>query len=130
MEKIFLKRDPMARLKKKESTIPFGSRLAKIRKMKGLTQKEFGELISASQRMVAHYEKGTQPPPSDKLHLIAKALNVTADELLGIKDIKDNGKPLSRKVLKTVKLLANLSKSDQKAVLHYINALASKNGLK
>lgn len=116
----------MAGRKRKASMAPFGSRLAEIRKTKGLTQTELGELIGASQRMVAYYEKETQPPPSEKLHLIAKILNVTADELLGIKAVKEEGKALDRKLSKTVKRLEKLSKSDQKAVIHYINALVTR----
>jgi transcriptional regulator with XRE-family HTH domain len=113
----------MAGRKRKAVTIPFGGRLAKIRNLRGLTQTELGKAIGASQRMVAYYEKETQPPPSEKLHLIAKALNVTADELLGIKPIKEEDRAANRKLLKTVKRLEKLSLAEQKAVIHYINAL-------
>ena len=72
-------------------------------------------------------KKESNPPPSEKLQLITKALNVTSDELLGIKDIKGNGATLNKKILKTAKLMESLPKSDQKAVLHYIDALVKKN---
>jgi transcriptional regulator with XRE-family HTH domain len=82
-----------------------------------------GNLIGASQRMVAHYEKAAQPPPSEKLHLLAKALHITADELLGIKPLKEEDKAANKKLVKTVKRLEKLSQAEQKAVIHYINAL-------
>jgi transcriptional regulator with XRE-family HTH domain len=73
--------------------------------------------------MVAHYEKAAQPPPSEKLHLLAKALHITADELLGIKPLKEEDKAANKKLVKTVKRLEKLSQAEQKAVIHYINAL-------
>lgn len=111
----------MAGRKRKASTAPFGSRLAEIRKAKGLTQTELGELIGASQRMVAYYEKETQRPPSEKLHLIAKALNISMDELLGIKETKSETSPKQAALWKRLRKIEALPQSQQKTLLKTID---------
>ncbi|MBL8909962.1 MAG: helix-turn-helix transcriptional regulator, partial [Archangium sp.] len=62
----------------------FGERLARLRKAAGYTQKELGEEVGTSQRMVAYYEAQTEHPPTKLMPALAKALGVSADELLGL----------------------------------------------
>ena len=62
----------------------FDERLARLRKAAGYTQKELGEELGISQRMVAYYESQTQHPPTKLMPALATALGVSADELLGL----------------------------------------------
>ena len=75
----------MARALSRSSTETFGDRLRRLRAARGLTQGDLGRKIALSQRMVAYYESqgGTPAPPL--VAKIAKALGVSSDELLGIK---------------------------------------------
>jgi len=62
---------------------------------------------------------------------MAKALNVTTDELLGIESIKKNkDEPINKRLFKIIKTLEGLSNYDQKTVIHFINALVAKKKLK
>lgn len=101
----------------------FGQRLIRIRKAKSLTQLELGKLADMSQRMIAHYETRATNPPAAKLLLLAKALNVSVDELLGYKSFKGEEIIKNRKLLNKVKMLDKLPPADQKALIHYIEAL-------
>lgn len=89
MEKgiIMSKRD--TQLKGEES---FGERMARLRTAAGYSQRDLAAEIGISQRMIAYYEKQTQHPPTHLLPALAKALGVTADQLLGTEKIKPNGK--------------------------------------
>ena len=104
----------------------FGERLIRIRKAKGLTQVELGKIADMSQRMIAHYETRATNPPADKLLLLAKALKVSVDELLGYKSFKGEEIIKNRKLLKQVKMLDKLPPADQKALIHYIEALLTR----
>lgn len=62
---------------------PFGARLRRLRTARGLTQQELGTKIGLSKRMVAYYEiQGGTPAPA-LLAQFARALGVSADELVG-----------------------------------------------
>lgn len=66
----------------------FGSRLRKLRKDKELTQKELGEIIGVSGRVVGYYESDDRFPDGDTLAKIANYFKVTIDYLLGRTDIR------------------------------------------
>jgi len=112
-------------MKSKTSIHNFGKRLATLRKSKGLTQTNLANKIGVSRRVVTYYEAESKYPPTHLIMPIAKALKISVDELLGVKKINisdpDNAK-LWRKLNKAEKL----PQKDQKAVIHYIEALLSK----
>jgi transcriptional regulator with XRE-family HTH domain len=66
----------------------FGPRLARLRLAAGYSQRALAAEIGISQRMVAYYEKQTLFPPTHLLPLFAHALGVSADEFLGMAQIK------------------------------------------
>ena len=65
----------------------FNERLKKFREDKSLTQVQLSELTGISARMIQKYEAGTARPRLDAAEKIAKALNITTDELLGNADM-------------------------------------------
>jgi transcriptional regulator with XRE-family HTH domain len=105
----------------------FGKRLADLRKQKGLTQTQLGEKVGVSCRVIAYYEGETNYPPTHLIEPLAKALKVSADELLGIKKIKQELDPQHAALWRRLKKIESLPKRDQKALLHYLDALARKN---
>lgn len=104
----------------------FGERLVKLRKVKGITQKELAEKIGTSQRMIAYYEGPSNCIAANLLPYIAKALKVSVDELLGLKQTKDDFVPQNMRLWKKLRDIEKLSAKDQKAVMHYIEALLNK----
>lgn len=63
----------------------FGRRLAELRKAAGFTQKQLADEFGVSRRQIAYYETETGHPPASFLIDLARALNVSTDELLGLK---------------------------------------------
>ena len=114
-----------------ENDFSFGRRLAKIRRAKGLTQTELGLRIGASQRAMHHYEKKAEYPPVQKIIELARALDMTVDELLGT---GDNGSPhyqnINPKLAKRLRLASNLPQHDLKALSTFIDALLLKQEVK
>jgi len=60
----------------------FPERLASLRKVKNLTQKELAELIEVHVAQIRRYESGTSQPTLDVIRKIAIALHVSADKLI------------------------------------------------
>ena len=65
----------------------FNERLKKYREEKGLTQAQLSELARITTRQIQNYEGGKARPRLDAAEKIAKALNITTDELLGNADM-------------------------------------------
>lgn len=65
----------------------FKQRLLEEIKHNGLTVKELAEKIGVSPEMVTQYYTTKKLPKLDTFKKICQALNVSADYLLGLKDI-------------------------------------------
>jgi transcriptional regulator with XRE-family HTH domain len=61
----------------------FGERLKTLRKNKGLSQKELGDLFDLGQTTIANYEKNIRFPSPVVLVQIADYFGCTLDELMG-----------------------------------------------
>jgi len=67
-----------------------GKNIKSIRELKGLSQKDFASMINSKNTTVSNWEKGLTRPDVDTLSIICKALNISADTLLGIDDKLNN----------------------------------------
>lgn len=63
-----------------------GNRIKEIRKDNGLTQQQFGEILSVSQDTVSLWERGVSLPPSEIVIAIARKYAISADYILGLAD--------------------------------------------
>ncbi|CEQ20882.1 helix-turn-helix domain-containing protein [Paraclostridium sordellii] len=68
----------------------FGERLKSLRKSLNLTQKELGEKLNVSGRVVGYYESNDRFPDKDTLTKIADFFEVSVDYLLGRTNSKNN----------------------------------------
>ena len=64
----------------------FSQRLSRLRKERGLSQKQLGEVIGVSNKAICTMELGTRETTFEKLVLLAEYFHVSADYLLGITD--------------------------------------------
>jgi len=110
----------------KERTVKgFGKRLRTIRLGRGMTQEELGDAVGVSNRVIAYYEADDAQPPGAMLVDLAKTLQVTSDELLGLKPVKTKASPKSARLLKRLQQVEELPTADQRAVLKFVDALVS-----
>jgi transcriptional regulator with XRE-family HTH domain len=105
----------------------FGERLARIRKARGYSQYTLADEIGISQRMVAYYEAQTGRPPAHLLPKIAEVLDVTADELLGISELKDAEGARNSRLWRKLRQVEKLPPSDRRALLKMLDALLAQN---
>ncbi len=98
-----------------------GERLARLRKERGYTQIEIAERIGINRVLISHYETNKLRPHYEMIIHLSLALEVTSDELLGIKpSIKKDMEP-SLKLLRRVKKIEALPASKQKILLQNID---------
>lgn len=65
------------------------NRIAALRKLQKLSQKDFGSIIGVAQNTISNWENGNREPDFDTALRIADYFNVTVDYLLG----RDEEKP-------------------------------------
>ena len=83
--------------------VKIGKLIAMLRKEKGLTQGELGEIVGVSDGAVSKWERGTTCPDISIIHLLSKTLGITSEELLSGELSKETKSKLSRtKKLKTI----------------------------
>lgn len=96
-----------------------GENISRIRKSRGLTQIELGELIGINQYQISDYEIGRLHLSDEMIIRFAKALKTSSDEILGLKD-SEIEKPSLRLTKRLVKI-ETLSEADQKSLLKTID---------
>ncbi len=107
------------RLKNSES---FGKRIARLRQTAGYSQRELATDIGISQRMIAYYESKSQHPPTHILPIIAKALGVTADQLLGMEIEKKNASVRDNRLWRRFAQVEKLPPDRRRPVVQFLDA--------
>jgi len=98
-----------------------GQRIERLRKQLGLSQAALADKMGITQVLVSDYERDRLRPHAEMAVRFALALEVSADELLGLKPTeKSSGKP-SLKILRRLKKIEALPPSQQKLLLRTID---------
>jgi transcriptional regulator with XRE-family HTH domain len=99
-----------------------GTRIAHIRKERGLSQTELAARIGIIQTLISDYERDRRRLHAEMVIRLAQALHVSTDELLGVKPVKTNGvERLSLKLTRRLKGIENLPPAQQRVLLKTID---------
>ena len=104
--------------------LALGKRLAQIRALRGLSQRELAQRINVVQVVISDYEVGKLRLTAEVALRLAAALEVPIQELLQTDtppEIVQQRKP-SRKVLQRLELIESLPRRKQDAILMTIDA--------
>jgi transcriptional regulator with XRE-family HTH domain len=116
--------------RKNEPKTDFGARLVALRTAAGMTQVQLAETIGSSQRMISHYESTPGHPTAPVVAKLAQALDVTTDELLGLKSQRATKaakqSPEVQRLWKKFQKLLTLPEKDRRAVIRLLNSLATR----
>jgi transcriptional regulator with XRE-family HTH domain len=99
----------------------FGERLARIRKARGYTQVELAERMGLIQVLISEYENDKLRPYGEMVARFALTLEVSTDELLGLKPAKTSSKKPSRRVLRRLEKIEALPAHQQSTLLKTID---------
>jgi transcriptional regulator with XRE-family HTH domain len=108
-------------------SVSLAENIKKIRKQKGWSQKDLGDMIGSHLSHVNRIETGKQNPSLEVLIKLADALGVSIDGLVrgsdeDFKEIKIEDKNMAERI----KLLNTLDPEDRKVVIRVIDALLTK----
>jgi len=113
---------PKRKMQLKENVESFGERLARLRKAAGFSQRELATELGISYRMVAYYEGETEHPPTHLLPHLAKALGVSADELMGLEKTKKNGRTQDTRLWRRFSQVEKLPPPKRKQIVQILDA--------
>lgn len=85
-----------------------GNLIAKLRKEKGLTQQELGDMVGIGFRAVSKWERGITMPDISIINELSKILGITSDELLSGELNKTNDHKEKKKISKTIKITISI----------------------
>lgn len=108
----------------------FAQRLRELRKQKGLSQTQLGQLAELHYTHIGRFERGTSRPSGDTLKRLADALGVTSDYLLeGATDAAAKARFADRELLKQFQEVEQLSDEDKNVVKKLLDAFLTKKQL-
>lgn len=111
-----------------------GTRLRRLRKARGFTQAELAEAIGSSQRMITYYERHDGLPPAPVVLKLAEVLSVSPEELLGLRSAgarrREVESPESLRLWRKLRQVEQLSSTERRDVLRFIEALVERNSLR
>ena len=76
-----------------------GERLARFRKEQGYTQNELAEKIGITNNLVSEYERGRLKVSGEMVARFSIALDISTDEILGLKKERNNNVKPSLKII-------------------------------
>jgi transcriptional regulator with XRE-family HTH domain len=98
-----------------------GSRLRELRKRRGRSQAEVAESLGVHQSLVSEYELGTVRLPSTTLAALARIFRTSADEILGLKPLEEDGIFRDRRFIRRLERIESLPKRAKQALLKTID---------
>jgi transcriptional regulator with XRE-family HTH domain len=98
-----------------------GANVTRIRKSKGLTQKDLANKIGISQRLLSHFEVGRRRIMAVMLFQIAQALDVATDKIFGVNGSKTSSKSISPSLTKRVQEIEKLPLNEKRALIKTID---------
>ncbi|WP_343704478.1 helix-turn-helix transcriptional regulator [Chitinophaga sp.] len=100
----------------------FGNRVAKLRDLKGLSQKDLAVLVDTGKDMISRYERGTIMPSIEVAGKIARELGTTLDFLVyGMQEQTTAGNEEFR-----LQEITKLPEGDQKHIWAVIDAFITR----
>lgn len=97
-----------------------GQRIARLRKKQGLSQIELAEKIGIGSSIITDYERGKAHLYDDLVARFALALDISTDEILGLKN-STNEKAPSLRFSRRMKDLETLPENKKKIILNILD---------
>ena len=100
-----------------------GQRIARLRKERGYTQKELAETIGIVHVIVSDYERGKLRLYDEMVSRFALALEVSTDEILGLKEMKHSEIKPSLRIVRRLNDIEVLPITEQKAIIKTLDMM-------
>lgn len=101
----------------------FSVRLRATREAKGLSQADLAAKTGLQPSAISHFETGRRAPAFDNLKVLADALSVTTDYLMGRGEVGASAGPTAERMFRD---FSTLSAADQERLAEFAKLLAMK----
>ena len=108
---------------------PFGAKLARFRRDAGYSQRDLAGETGISQRMIAYYEKQPQYPPMHVLTVLAEALGISPQQIMGQKGKYASG-PRDMRLRRRMEQIEGLKEKEKRQVIQLLDTFIENNRLK
>jgi transcriptional regulator with XRE-family HTH domain len=96
-----------------------------LHRERGITQVELADILDLAQPMISAYENSGLRLHGEPIVELTKILDVSADQILGLKDA-ENRTVKNGRLLRKLKQLETLPRRDQQALMRTIEAFLQK----
>lgn len=100
-----------------------GARIAALRQKAGLSQAQLAEALELPQRTLSFYEREAGDIPARLVPQMAKALDVSVEELLGVPQVAAKKRGPKSQLEKQLEAVAELPRAQQQQILNVVQAL-------
>lgn len=100
-----------------------GKKLRESRIARGMTQTELADELGINQSLISEYEQGSVRLHAPLVAGFAKALGVSADEILGLQKAKPNGTLKDGRFVRRLRRIEDLPIPQQEAVLKLLDGV-------
>jgi transcriptional regulator with XRE-family HTH domain len=107
----------------REFFVSLGSRIAQLRKEAHLTQVQLAQSLDVAQSTLNAYELGQRRVPVSALPLLAKALGVNLEALMGETDTGARKRGPAPKLQQHMERISQLSKPQQRFVMQVLESV-------
>ena len=98
-----------------------GEFIEKLRKEKQITQKELGNRLNVSDKVISKWERGVYLPDIYMLAPVSKALGITVDELVNCKLNEEQKPDHSKKIIKLLIILLIITIFTFSFIIYFLN---------
>jgi transcriptional regulator with XRE-family HTH domain len=102
-----------------------GERLAALRQQAGLSQVRLARILDIPQRTLSFYEREAEAIPSSLVPAMAKALDVTIEQILGLEPSGQKKRGPQSQLEKQMAAIASLPRKEQQQLLAVVEAFIS-----
>jgi transcriptional regulator with XRE-family HTH domain len=100
-----------------------GARIATLRQKAGLSQAQLAEALNIPQRTLSFYEREAGDIPARLVPQMAKALDVSVEEILGVSQTTARKRGPKSQLEKQLEAIADLPRAQQQRILDVVQAL-------
>jgi transcriptional regulator with XRE-family HTH domain len=98
-----------------------GQRIARYRKLRGMTQRQLADRIGIVQNLVSDYENGKLRLYDEMVARFATALKITSDDILGLKAETEETAGVSLRFLKRLAIIEGFPEAQKKRILRNLD---------
>ena len=98
-----------------------GRRLSEIRKRRGKTQTDVAAALGVDQSLISAYERGAVRPNAPILAGLAIFLRTSSDQILGLKELEQDGLFKDRRFIRRMERIEKLPKRAKQALIKTID---------